>query len=149
MRKKAQEKKRAAPPSPASSCLSSQSSNNHLAGSNPSKENGEESFYDTGGPNMVDSTEIIIREEQYEQGYSMDDIWKDIDLSEENILQTVYDGHIEDGECNFSCPQMASTWEYPSDSLWVMDDEEESKMFLPTNDQFFSHYGQGKVFLTG
>ncbi|KAF7823567.1 transcription factor MYB59 [Senna tora] len=141
MRKKAQEKKRSASPisSPISSCVSSLSSNNHAVESNPSKENGEESFYDTGGfNNMIEEQE----------GYSMDDIWKDIDVSEEeNIINL---------QPIFSCPPpppphmpSPSSWEYSSDSLWVME-EEESKMFLPTtSDHFFNCYEQGKAFLTG
>ncbi|XP_027346640.1 transcription factor MYB48-like [Abrus precatorius] len=75
-KKKAQEKKRGETASPASSsCQSLLSSNNHVVDySHASKKAGEESFYDTGG---VDG----------EKGYcySMDDIWKDIAESEENI----------------------------------------------------------------
>ena len=82
-----------------------------------------------------------------EKGYSMDDIWKDIDLSEENTIKPLSENYSEEG-CNFSCPSMASpSWEYCWDSLWKMD-EEESKMFLPTN-QFLSCYEYGRASLTG
>ncbi|KAI4322170.1 hypothetical protein L6164_021889 [Bauhinia variegata] len=125
MRKKAQEKKRATiPSSTSSSCISSLSSNNHTVDSYSPMKTGEESFYDTGGANMTDPTGLMIGEEkQGEQGYSMDDIWKDIDLSEENILLPVRDGLREEG-CNIYCPPMPSpSWEYSSDTIWVMDEE--------------------------
>ena len=153
MRKqKAQEKMRASEaPSPTpSSCQSSLSSNNHAVDSHASKKAGEESFYDTGGPNMTGSTGINVEDQDVvEQGYySMDDIWKDIAMSEENILQPVYDGNSEEG-CNFSCPPMPSpSWEYSSDPLWMMD-EEQSKVLFPKSDQFFYCYEQGSAFLTG
>ncbi|KAI9072780.1 hypothetical protein K1719_045272 [Acacia pycnantha] len=152
MRKKAQETKRVATPSSTSSCHSSLSSNNQAVGSHPSKESGEESFYDTGGPNMIDPTEIKTGKEQGEQGYSMDDIWKDIALSEEHVQNPVYASvrHIEE-ECSFFGPHLPSpSWEYSSDSLWVMD-KEEGKTFLPSSDQFFSSFEQGAAtaFLTG
>lgn len=152
MRKMAQEEKRAADPLPSptsSGCHSSVSSNNHAVDSHASKKAGEESFYDTGGPNLKGSSELVkVGENQEgEQGFSIDDIWKDIDLSEENILQpTVYDGHSEEG-CNFSCPSMPSpSWEYCLDPLWVMDEE---SMLFPTSDPYFSCYPQGSAFLTG
>ncbi|KAF7805497.1 Transcription factor MYB59 [Senna tora] len=129
MRKIAQEKKRAAISSPtSSSCHSSLSSENHTVDSYPTKKTGEESFYDTGGPNMTSKTETKIGEDQVgDQGYSMDDIWKDIALSE-SLMHPVYDGHSEVG-CNFSCPPMPSpSWEYSSDSLWVMDEEESKEI---------------------
>ncbi|KAJ7980903.1 Myb transcription factor [Quillaja saponaria] len=125
MRKKAQEKKRVVSASTISSKCSSSSSNNHTGDSFPSLETGEESFYDTGGPNMVVSAKKIGKQQEGEQVYSMDDIWKDIALSEDNILKPVYKGHSVEG-CIFSCPPMASpSWEYTSDSLWMMDEEEQ------------------------
>lgn len=151
MRKKAQETKRAATP-PTSSCHSSLSSNNHAVGSHPSKDSGEESFYDTGGPNMIDSTDIKIGEVQEgEQGYSMDDIWKDIALSEDDVQNPVHSSarHIDE-ECNFFCPRpLSPSWDYSSDLLWVMDEEESKTTFLPSNDPFFSSFEQGTAFLTG
>ncbi|KAE9585719.1 putative transcription factor MYB-HB-like family [Lupinus albus] len=139
MRKMAQEKKRAQVPSQTSSaCHSSISSpNNHAVDSNASKNAGEECIYDTGGPNLKGlSSEVNILEDQ--EGFSMDDIWKEIDMSEENIVQPIYDyGN------NFSCPSR----EYCLDPLWgVMD--EESRLFS-TSDPYFSCYTHGSTFLTG
>lgn len=148
MRKKAQEEKRAAAEAASptsSSCQSSLSSSNHsvVDSVHASKKAGEESFYDTGGINIVGEDQ-----DGDQKGYSMDDIWKDIAMFEENILQPVYDGHSSEEGCNFSCPQVPSpSWEY-SDPLWVMD-EEESKMLFPSSDQYFSCYEQGTAFLTG
>ncbi|TKY48447.1 Transcription factor MYB48 [Spatholobus suberectus] len=145
MRKKAQDKKRGEAASPApSSVHSSISSNNHAVDPHASKKAGEESFYDTGGPGMIGSTQD--QGQKGEQGFSMDDIWKDIDISEGNTLQPVYDGHSEDG-CNFSCPQVPSpSWEYSSEPLWVMDEE---SLFCPMSEPYFSCYAQGNVFFTG
>ncbi|KAF1896458.1 hypothetical protein Lal_00034156 [Lupinus albus] len=137
MRKKAQEEKRVAASPASSSCQSSLSSSNdnHTVNSvHASKKAGEESFYDTGGPNnMVASNENInVGEDNQdgEQGYSMDDIWKDIDMLEDNIIMP------------------STSWEYSSEPLWMMN-EEESKMLFPLSDQCFSCYEQGTAFLTG
>ncbi|KAK8544975.1 hypothetical protein V6N12_025831 [Hibiscus sabdariffa] len=111
-RKMAQEKKRSM--SPSSSTMTGGDSSS-----------GEVSFYDTGGPAMA-----VIEDDK---GYSMDEIWKDVDMSEEKTMELP----LSDEGCNFSCPwmDMASPspswdiwWDY---SLWKMD-EEESKMFVPT-----------------
>ncbi|XP_039007062.1 transcription factor MYB59-like isoform X1 [Hibiscus syriacus] len=136
-RKKAQEKEQAISPS-------SSSSNFHSsADSPPFSDEGKVSFYDTGGPGMAGLED--------ENGYSMDDIWKDIDMSEENTVVkplSLSDNYSEQG-CNFSCPSMASpSWEYCWDSLWKMDEERESKMFFNTN-QLVSRYEYGKASLTG
>lgn len=141
-KKRAQEKKNETPSissSPeSSSCQSSHSSNNNNHGVDShdgSKDGGEESFYE----NQV--------QEDIEQGYSMDDIWKDIAMSENdinNLDKPVYDGHSSE-------PLMPSTsWEdYSSDPLWVMDDEENNFLF-PIGDQYFSFYDQqGSTFLIG
>ncbi|EOY34142.1 Myb domain protein 48 isoform 1 [Theobroma cacao] len=140
MRKKAQEKKRAMSPS-------SSSSTTTTVDSLPFSGNGKVSFYDTGGPNMIALAGKNSPEFEDEKGYSMDDIWKDIDLSEENTLKPLGDNYSEEG-CNFSCPSMSSpSWEYCWDLPWKMD-EEESKMFLPTN-QFLSCFEYGTAPLTG
>ncbi|XP_019448662.1 PREDICTED: transcription factor MYB59-like isoform X2 [Lupinus angustifolius] len=115
MRKKAQEEKRAAASPTSSSCQSSLSSsnnnNNHTVNSvHASKKVGED-------------------HQDGEEGYSMDDIWKDIGMLEENILPS-------------------TSWEYSSEPLWMMD-EEESKMLFPLSDQCFSCYEHGSAFLTG
>ncbi|ESW04098.1 hypothetical protein PHAVU_011G067000 [Phaseolus vulgaris] len=164
-KKKALEKKRASSSSSSSSSspvssssLSSPSSSNHAADSHGSKEVGEESFYDTGGCDDIMGLIGAGDEEGGEKGYSLDDIWEDIVMSEEkdmyDILQPVYEGHSEEG-CNFSCPYpmiySPSSWEYNSSHpLWVMDEEESSKMLFPTlTDQYYSCYEQGNAFLTG
>ncbi|KAE8688864.1 Transcription factor MYB48 [Hibiscus syriacus] len=102
MRKKAQENKKAMSPS------SSSSSNSHSSSSST----GKVSFYDTGGPDMADLEGEKSWEFEDEKGYSMDDIWKDIDMSEENMIKPSSDNY------NDHC----------LDSLWKMD-EEESNMF--------------------
>ncbi|CAL8161057.1 unnamed protein product [Prunus armeniaca] len=123
MRKKAQEKKRAASPSSSSSNCSSSS--------NITSTDGGASFYDTGGLEIKASSGAK--------------------KTEVNSIEPVYNGYSAEA-CNIiSCPLMASPapWEYCSDSLWEMD-EEESKMLLPTtSDQFLSCFEYGKASLTG
>nr|ACU86962.1 MYB1-2 [Linum usitatissimum] len=137
MRKKAQERKRAV--SSSSSSNNSSASNTTTVDSSPFQETGDRSFYDTGGNNQVvvaaaagktnDSMQVG------DKGYSMDDIWKDI----ENTIEPVSSAGFND---NFSGPSIVSPpWEYNfHDTLWKLD-EEESKAFLP--------YDYGTVFLTG
>ncbi|XVE79642.1 hypothetical protein DITRI_Ditri14bG0074400 [Diplodiscus trichospermus] len=139
MRKKAQDKKRAMS-SPSSSSSSSNchssSSTTTTVDSLPFSGSGKVSFYDTGGPDMAALAGKTTTEFQDEKGYSMDDIWKDIDSFEENTIKPLSDNYSEEGG-NFSGPSMASpSWEYRWESLWKKD-EEESKMFLPNN-QFLS-----------
>ncbi|CAJ1955783.1 unnamed protein product [Sphenostylis stenocarpa] len=142
MRKKAQDKRRvetassssSSTPVPSSSVHSSISisSKKHAVDPHASKKAGEESFYDTGGPTAIGSTQ-----DEGQGGFSMDDIWKDIDMSEE--INSFLHGHSEEG-CNFSCPQVLSpspsSWEYSScDPLWVMLDEE--SLFCPMSEPYF------------
>ncbi|KAH9661274.1 transcription factor MYB48 [Citrus sinensis] len=143
MRKKAQERKRAvSSPSSSSSNYSSPSSTVTTVDSMPCPPpQGKASFYDTGGNDETRVAAALV--EEYETScYSMDDIWKDIELSEEKIMKQ--DGN---GNVNFACPSpMASPacWGYSSwDSIWKMDEaDEESKMMinLPTDDQFISSW---------
>ncbi|XP_012064975.1 transcription factor MYB59 isoform X2 [Jatropha curcas] len=135
MRKKAQARKRAMSPSQSSS-NSSPTSNITTVNSPPFPETGEASFYDTGGADSSPSGEKNSEAVQGgEKGYSMDDIWKDI----ENTIEPVCNGFNEEG-CNFTCPSLVSPpWDYCPDTLWNM--EEESKMFVP--------YEYGALFLTG
>ncbi|KAI6685681.1 hypothetical protein NL676_031594 [Syzygium grande] len=149
MRKKAQERKHAPSPSSSSSNISSSSPNNPSVDSLTIQETGKESFYDTGGPgDMLTSTEMNIEEQgKSENDYSIDDIWKEIALSDGYGIVPVYDGYSEES-CNFSCPLMASpAMEYSSDSLWQMN-EEEPKMFLPI-DQFVPNYEHEGAYITG
>ncbi|KAL2487838.1 transcription factor MYB [Forsythia ovata] len=99
MRKKAQEKKKAI--SPSSSSSSSFSSNSPNTEFTPVAENNERSFYDTGGCNVLANN--IDKKSDFE--VDMDEIWKDIELSE--------------GNCNFSaCQTMASPiWDFCQDSV--------------------------------
>ncbi|CAN1283019.1 Transcription factor MYB48 [Linum perenne] len=135
MRKKAQERKRAI--SPSSSSNNSSASNTTTVDSSPFQETGDRSFYDTGGNEVVATAGKTNDLMQVgDKGYSMDDIWKDI----ENTIEPVSAGFNEEG-CNFSGPSIISPpWEYFPDTLWKLD-EEESKTFLP--------YDYGTVFLTG
>ncbi|KAJ0083200.1 hypothetical protein Patl1_30857 [Pistacia atlantica] len=155
MRKKAQERKRGvcSPPSSSFSNISSPSSTVTTVDSMQSK-TGKASFYDTGGRDGQVMGMAAVHEENETAGYSMDDIWKDIELSEENnslMIRPV----CEENTSNFSCASIIASpsWDYPwYDSLWRIDDfEEESKMInnLP-NDQFISSSNEyGKAYLTG
>ncbi|CAI9770542.1 unnamed protein product [Fraxinus pennsylvanica] len=120
MRKKAQEKKKAISPSSSSSSFSSNSPAIEFASVT---KNNECSFYDTGGPNVLDKNDFEA---------DMDEIWKDIEMSE--------------GNCNILCQKIVSpTWDFCQDSsLWPMDKEEQSKMVLPMSDHFnsFTFYNQ-------
>ncbi|KAK9280170.1 hypothetical protein L1049_013857 [Liquidambar formosana] len=149
MRKKAQEKKRTMSPSSSSSNCGSSSSNKPTVDMVPFSKTGEVSFHDTGGPDKLASTGNKREEEKEgEQGYSMDEIWKDIALSEENTIEPAYDGYSEEG-CNFSCPPLASPmWEFCSDPLLRMD-EEATKMFFTISDQFPPCYEYERAPLTG
>lgn len=157
MRKKAQEKKRAVSPSSSSSNCSSSS--------NITTNEGGASFYDTGGVEMVassaakkninggdqekeDGNDTAAKRDQRE--YSLDDIWKDINLPEVNSIEPVYSGSYGEEACKFPCPLMATppaplSW----DSLFKMDEDHESKnMFLPTtpsDNQFLSCFEYGKA----
>ncbi|WCJ41183.1 myb domain protein 48 [Euphorbia peplus] len=139
MRKKAQQKKRDISPTSSSSTNScSESTITATETSSPFPEPEGATFYDTGGrPESSAKTGSTTEAVQGgEKGYSMEDIWKDI----ENTIEPVYDGFSKEG-CNFSCPSIASpVWDYCSDTLWKMD-EEEGKMILP--------YEYGTMFLTG
>lgn len=138
MRKKAQERKRGvnSPSSSSSNCSSSSSTVTKA------------SFYDTGGGDeakamgsaaaaaaaLAGGNKISEEVEEFDMGcYSMDDIWKDIELSEgKNIKQG--------GNGNFDSP----AWDYCWDSIWKMDyEDEESKMMmsnLPNDDQLVSSW---------
>ncbi|KAL3579849.1 hypothetical protein D5086_017684 [Populus alba] len=133
-RKKAQERKSVVSPSLSSSNCSSSSNITTMNSSSPPG-TGDASFYDTGGLEQVASAGKNGEAVQ-EKGYSMDDIWRDI----ENTIEPVCDGFSEEG-CNFSYPSLASPlWEYCPDMLWSIS-VEESKMFLP--------YDDGTMLLTG
>lgn len=143
MRKKAQDQRKKAsnnnnnlsPTSSSSLSNCSSSSSNSQGNNSPTvdsvliTETKDRSFYDTGGfefdqieaekkKNMSNEEET----EELERGpkfYSMDEIWKDIEMSEDDAIKPVnYDYQKMDS------PQM---WDY----LWMTEDEESSKMFPP------------------
>ncbi|KAK4492036.1 hypothetical protein RD792_002826 [Penstemon davidsonii] len=126
MRKKAQERKKAKNTSPSSSSSSSSSTSNISI-------SGE--FYDAGG---LDKAAIAPGEkktsleiEESSKVYSLDEIWKDIELSEES--------------CNLTSQTMVSPiWDYcPNDEslLWSINNDEESKMLMqPMGDEHFHSY---------
>ncbi|TMW97254.1 hypothetical protein EJD97_005886 [Solanum chilense] len=102
MRKKAQEQRKKSSVSPSSS---SSSSITH--------EENERNFYDTGGLKLLQAEGEKKSSDQEQDGksmkvYSMDEIWKDIELLEEN-------------EEKMNKPIMGSIsplWDYSLDSLW-------------------------------
>ncbi|GFZ13222.1 myb domain protein 59 [Actinidia rufa] len=121
---------------------SSLSSNNPPVDSMLIVETKERSFYDTGGLEMMVPWQNKDQEEgESEKGYSMDEIWKNIDLFESGTPI----GYSEEG-CTFSCQTMASPiWNYCPDLLWMTEEDEESKMSIPhTTEQFFAYYDQIK-----
>ncbi|KAI3806373.1 hypothetical protein L1987_22274 [Smallanthus sonchifolius] len=141
MRKKAQEKRRALSPSPSMSNSSIYSSitSNPTADSIPMTETKERSFYDTGGLEMVTitkcksnnykmkcTTSSINSTSEGQDGYnSMDEIWKDMNLLEDDCT-----GH---GFGTYSEIAPSPIWEYSFNTLWMIDDQEEigSNMFFP------------------
>lgn len=139
MRKNAQERKRAMSSTSSSSSDCSSVSSNPTIDSIPSTETGEESFYDAEGAKTLASTEQKnVEIDMGEEDYSMDDIWKEISLKEGKCITPVYDVYSEG--CYFSCPPVTSpSWEYSSDTLWQID-EEENKVFLSIENHLFSHH---------
>ncbi|KAL8129010.1 LOW QUALITY PROTEIN: hypothetical protein V2J09_018165 [Rumex salicifolius] len=120
MRKKAQEMKKKrdmSPSSPSSNCTSlSSSTSNYKANTETTAD---------------DALSLQEKNEAQQQVYSMDDIWKDITSSEEPIKPVC-----EETSSHFSCPPPLASpfWEYCNDTLWKMDDGEDSKMFFSIND---------------
>ncbi|KAL3355009.1 hypothetical protein AABB24_019209 [Solanum stoloniferum] len=104
MRKKAQEQRKKSSISPSSSSSSS---------SSITHEENERNFYDTGGIKLLQLEGEKKSSDQEQHGksmkvYSMDEIWKDIELLEEN-------------EEKMNKPIMGSIsplWDYSLDSLW-------------------------------
>ncbi|MCD9560912.1 Transcription factor myb48 [Datura stramonium] len=108
MRKKAQEQRKKSSISPSSSF-----SNSSPSSSSITHEENERNFYDTGGLELLQSEGEKKDSDQEQAGesmkvYSMDEIWKDIELLEEN-------------EETMNKPIMGSIsplWDYSLDSLW-------------------------------
>lgn len=156
MRKKAQEKKKTTSRSQSPSlshCSSSSSSsictNNPVVDSMPLIETKERSFYDTGGVDMFTimkgknnnnnnnfktaTTMVSESTEGQEEYYSMDEIWKDIDLLDyDSIKPPVFYPYSE---------LIASlTWDYCLSTSWTMDGQEEfgKNTFSLTSKEFSS-----------
>jgi len=136
MRKKAQEKKRpVSPTSSFSNCSSSSvtttTTNTQDTSCHSRKSSGEVSFYDTGGSR---STREMNQEN--EDVYSLDDIWREIDHSAVNIIKPVKDIYSEQSHC-LSYPNLASpSWESSLDSIWNMDADKSKISSYFANDQF-------------
>ncbi|CAN8255003.1 unnamed protein product [Cochlearia groenlandica] len=134
MRKQAQEKKRcpASPSSSFSNCCSSSmttttTTNTQDMSCQSRKSTGKVRFYDTGGSKNEETEE--------EEGYSMDDIWREIDHSAMNMIKPVKDIYSEQSYC-LSYPNIA--WESTLDSIWNMG-ADNSKMMMMSSfaiDQF-------------
>lgn len=149
MRKTAQDKKQktkkptVTSPSTSSSSSSSNSSSSSMSDSpiedfiGPIKETDERSFYDTGGMNttLAKTTKTTTttpeqnktRFELVEDSarvYSLDEIWKDIELTEEN-----YGDFTGQQQAIVTSP----IWDFcpvTTDTLWCMNEEEQSKMLM-------------------
>ncbi|KAI3667638.1 hypothetical protein L6452_42707 [Arctium lappa] len=131
MRKKAQEsKRRSSPSSSFSNCSSSSSicTNDPIVDSMPMTETKERSFYDTGGIEMVpiaraknnNTVTKYTKEDSEEQEgiYSMDEIWKDIDLLENDGMKPVFDPYSE--------VMSSQIWDYSLiNNFWTMDGGQE------------------------
>ncbi|KVH94598.1 Homeodomain-like protein [Cynara cardunculus var. scolymus] len=143
-RKNAQEKKRVLSPSSSFSNSSSYSSictSNPTIDSTPMTEFNQRSFYDTSGLEMVvitkgesdsntmkSTTTSLNDVSEMQDGYnSMDEIWKDIDLLEDDGITPVF------GTCSEIAP--SPMWDYSLNALWMIDglEETESNMFFPDN----------------
>ncbi|KAI3811613.1 hypothetical protein L1987_21339 [Smallanthus sonchifolius] len=124
MRKKAQENRRKSSPSSPFSNTSSSSTctNDPMADMMLMSETKERSFYDTGGIEMVPvcggknnniaMKHNIVTSEEQEGIYSMDDIWKDLDILENDGVKHVFD------TSSVVTPQI---WDYSLNNFWMMD----------------------------
>lgn len=130
LRKKAQDerKKKASLLSPSSSFSNSSSfsSNSPDMDFTPIKKNNERNFYDTGGLEKKNDGDKM-------KVYSMDEIWKDIELSEESETMN-----------NIKPIMPSPIWNYWPNTLW-MTNEDETKMFP----QFYCLDNQDNTFLAG
>ncbi|KAI3749993.1 hypothetical protein L2E82_20617 [Cichorium intybus] len=152
MRKKAQEKRRELSPS---SSLSNSSSYSSICTSNPTvdlmtmTDPNEKSFYNTGGLEMLAITNgksnynvdniATNNSSEGQDGYnSMDEIWKNIDLLEDDGIRPIF------GTSNEITP--SPIWDYSLNTLWMIDGQEEiasNMFFFPTTSE------QSSIRLTG
>ncbi|CAM8909970.1 unnamed protein product [Rhodiola kirilowii] len=120
MRKKAQEQKKT---TSRSIELSDSSSSSNPTTDSLSSYTEKVSFYDSGGHDAEFSfdgnkqaEEIVVK------GYSMDDIWKNIDMTSEKPISQLYEDFSEGS--NLCCsPPISPMWDYCSGPLWKMEDE--------------------------
>ncbi|KAL8261807.1 hypothetical protein R6Q59_025856 [Mikania micrantha] len=139
-RKKAQEKKREVSPSVSNSSAYSSITSNPTIDSIAVTETDERSFYDTGGLEMVTNTKGIRNScntkstassinstSERDEGYSsMDDIWKDMDLLNDDGFGCVFDAYSE------IVP--SPLWDYSLNTLWMLDGQEETRSNSVFND---------------
>ncbi|XP_071719846.1 transcription factor MYB48-like [Rutidosis leptorrhynchoides] len=149
MRKKAQEHKKCISPSTSfsnSSSTSSTCTNDPTVDSMPMDETKERSFYDTGGIELVScaisksnnnnntmTKHNKVNNEEQEGIYSMDEIWKDLDLLENEGIKPVFDRY-----SNGVSPQV---WDYSLNSFWMMDggqQEFSTNMFFPATSELLT-----------
>lgn len=131
MRKKAQEKKKASSPS---SSLSNSTCYSSICTSSPAiysiSGTKERSFYDTGGletitknksnssSTMISNSTSVNDTSEGQEGYSsMDEIWKDIDLLEDEGIGSVSDIYSE-------IAPNSPIWDYSLNALWIDGQEE-------------------------
>ncbi|XP_071687543.1 transcription factor MYB48-like [Rutidosis leptorrhynchoides] len=131
MRKKPQENKKCSSPSTSFSNTSSSSTctNDPSVDSMPMDETKERSFYDTGGIEMVlcgisrsnNNRNTMMKHDKFnneelEGIYSMDEIWKEIDMLENEGLKPVFD--------SYSNGVTTQIWDYSfsTSSFWMKDD---------------------------
>ncbi|KAI4368821.1 hypothetical protein MLD38_017336 [Melastoma candidum] len=134
-RKQAQERMRSVSPSSSPSKDGSSPSSTITTDLASPQKYGKESFYDTGGNPETTMMDKANEEGQSGKGYSLDDIWDEIALSECSLISPLYGGWTEDS-CTFSCALVGSPALQYSDLLWETD-EEESKILLPLSDQLY------------
>ncbi|XP_008776389.2 myb-related protein MYBAS2-like isoform X1 [Phoenix dactylifera] len=141
MRKKAQERKRdAISPSWSSSSLAYHSP----SPSEPPPEVGLEQRELNEVGVCCCMTAGFDEEEEDVKGYSMDQIWNEIATPE--AVSGLSFEECKNEVCDTSWPPMPSPmWEYSSELLWKMDDEE-FKMFPPVDDLLVSNYQHGREF---
>ncbi|KAF8395068.1 hypothetical protein HHK36_019008 [Tetracentron sinense] len=122
--------------------ISPSSSSNPLVDSFP-----DDTQIREGSLNSKEGPDILsVRSEQESaKGYSMDQIWKEIDSVEDKSSQQGNDGNKEDG-CNISYSPLASPlWDNCTESPWRIEEEEIKKLLLPMGDRFVPCYQHGRT----
>lgn len=140
MRKKAQERKRnALSPSSSSSTLTF---NSPSLSEPPITEVGLEQHELNSASGCCCMTPGFVESEVGVKGYSMDQIWNEI-ASPQAVSGLSLEEYCKNEIWDTSWPPMPSPmWEYSSESLWKIDDEQ-FKMFPPVDDLLISNYLHG------